>query len=151
MKKFIAEFKEFALKGNMFDLAVGMIIGGAFTALVNSLVTNLFNPLIGLITGGIDLDNALKVKIGETVVDGVTVPLTLNFGAFISAVINFILMALVIFILVKNMNKIRSKAEEAKKAKEGEPAPETKVCPFCQSEISIKAIRCPHCTSKLED
>jgi len=150
MKKFFDEFKEFAVKGNMFDLAVGMIIGGAFTALVNSLVTNLFNPIIGLITGGIDLENALKLKIGETVVDGVTTPLTINFGSFISAVINFILMALVIFIMVKNVNKIRAKAEEAKKAKEGEPEPETKICPYCQSEIPINATRCPHCTSELD-
>lgn len=150
MKKFFDEFKEFAVKGNMFDLAVGMIIGGAFTALVNSLVTNLFNPIIGLITGGIDLENALKLKIGETVVDGVATPLTINFGSFISAVINFILMALVIFIMVKNVNKIRAKAEEAKKAKEGEPEPETKICPYCQSEIPINATRCPHCTSELD-
>ena len=150
MKKFFEEFKEFAVKGNMFDLAVGMIIGGAFTALVNSLVTNLFNPLIGLITGGIDLENALKLKIGETVVDGVVTPLTINFGSFSSAVINFILMALVIFIMVKNVNKIRAKAEEARKAKEGEPEPETKICPYCQSEIPINATRCPHCTSELD-
>ena len=144
------EFKKFIMRGNMLDLAVGMIIGGAFTALVNSLVTNLFNPIIGLITGGIDLENALKLKIGETVVDGVTTPLTINFGSFISAVINFILMALVIFIMVKNVNKIRAKAEEAKKAKEGEPEPETKICPYCQSEIPINATRCPHCTSELD-
>ncbi|MBQ6550203.1 MAG: large conductance mechanosensitive channel protein MscL [Lachnospiraceae bacterium] len=145
MKKFIKEFKEFALKGNMFDMAVGMIIGAAFTALVNNLVTNIFNPIIGLITGGIDLENALKLQIGETEVDGVLTPLTINFGAFISAIINFVIMALVVFMIVKAMNKARSLK------KEEEAAPTTKKCPFCKSEIPIEATRCPHCTSELPE
>ena len=145
MKKFIKEFKEFALKGNMFDMAVGMIIGAAFTALVNNLVTNIFNPIIGLITGGIDLENALKLEIGSKEIDGVMTPLTINFGAFISAIINFVIMAFVVFMIVKAMNKARSLK------KEEEAAPTTKKCPFCKSEIPIEATRCPHCTSELPE
>ncbi|MBQ1378254.1 MAG: large conductance mechanosensitive channel protein MscL [Lachnospiraceae bacterium] len=151
MKKFINEFKEFALKGNMIDLAVGMIIGAAFTALINSLVANIFNPVIGLITGGVDLENALKVKIGETMVDGVVTPLTINFGAFISAIINFIIMAFVIFLFVKGVNKARAHAELVKNGgKKPEEAAPPKICPFCKSEIPHDATRCPHCTSVLE-
>lgn len=145
MKKFMKEFKEFALKGNMFDMAVGMIIGAAFTALVNNLVTNIFNPIIGLITGGIDLENALKLEIGSKEIDGVMTPLTINFGAFISAIINFVIMAFVVFMIVKAMNKARSLK------KEEEAAPTTKKCPFCKSEIPIEATRCPHCTSELPE
>lgn len=153
MKKFIKEFKEFALKGNMIDLAVGMIVGSAFTAVVNNLVSSIFNPIIGLITGGINLEDALKVKIGETVVDDVVTPLTINFGSFISALINFVIMALVIFMFVKLVNKVRAKEAELKEKAEGKPeaaAPTTKICPFCKSEIAIDATRCPHCTSELK-
>ena len=151
MKKLFKEFKEFALKGNMFDLAVGVIIGSAFTALVNSLVQDIFNPLIGKLTGGIDLANALKVVIGEHEVDGVVTPLTINFGAFISAIINFILIALVLFFIVKGINKLRKIEEAYRIKKEGEAAPTTKICPFCKSEIPIDATRCPHCTSELPE
>ena len=151
MKKFISEFKEFALKGSMIDLAVGMIIGAAFTALINSLVSNIFNPVIGLITGGVDLENALKVVIGSTVVEGETVPLTINFGAFISAIINFIIMAFVIFMFVKSVNKARAHAERIKNGgKDPEPPAPPKICPYCKSEIPADATRCPHCTSMLE-
>lgn len=150
MKKFFNEFKEFAIKGNMIDLAVGMIVGAAFTAVVNALVTNLFNPVIGLITGGIDLNNAWKVKIGETVVDDVVTPLTINFGAFVSALINFLIMAFVVFLFVKVVNKVREGEAKLKKTEEAEEeAPTTKICPFCKSEIAIDAVKCPHCTSDL--
>ena len=154
MKKFFKEFKEFALKGNMIDLAIGMIIGSAFTAVVNNLVTNIFNPLIGLLTGGVDLENALKVQVAEQIVEGETVPVTINFGAFIAALINFIIMAFVVFLFVKGINKLRQAEESLKKKIDGEkeaPAPTTKKCPYCQSEIDINATRCPHCTSELPE
>ena len=133
MKKFLAEFKEFISKGNVLDLAVGIIIGGAFAAIVNALIDNLINPLIAMIGGG-DIGLAVKVC-GQT----------LNFGAFISAIINFIIIAFVVFLIVKSANKAKALAK-----KKEEDAPTTKVCPYCQSEIDIKATRCPHCTSELE-
>ena len=144
MKKFMKEFKEFALKGSMIDLAVGMIIGAAFTAVVNSLVTNLFNPIIALVTGGVDLNELWKIPVGAVLEDGTQA--TINIGAFISSVINFVIMALVIFMIVKAVNKARSL-----KKKEEEAAPTTKKCPYCQSEIPIEATRCPHCTSQLSE
>lgn len=135
--KIVKEFKEFISKGNVMDLAVGVIIGGAFTAIVNSLVENLINPLLGLLTGGMDFSNLSFSLNGSE----------FKYGAFISAVINFILVALVLFFIVKAMNAMRAK----KKKEEAAAAPTTKVCPFCKSEISIDATRCPHCTSNLEE
>jgi len=135
MKAFFKEFKEFALRGNVMDLAIGVIIGGAFQAIVASLVGDIISPLIGCIANT-DL-TALTFKIGDV---------DILYGAFLTAVINFIIMVFVIFLLVKAINKISSigKKEEA-------PAePTTKVCPYCQSEISIKAVKCPHCTSEVE-
>jgi len=115
--------------------------------------TNIFNPLIGLLTGGIDLNDALKVKIAENVVDGEIVPVTVNFGAFLSALINFVIMAFVVFLFVKVINKLRegeAALKNRKKESEAAPAaPTTKKCPYCQSEIDINATRCPHCTSEL--
>ncbi|MBR6704880.1 MAG: large conductance mechanosensitive channel protein MscL [Lachnospiraceae bacterium] len=158
MKKFMAEFKEFAVKGNMIDMAIGVIIGGAFTALVTAFTTNIVNPLIALIPGVNSLDNALKIVLkeaelspaGEVVAEEVAI----KFGAFISAIITFLILALIIFMIVKGINKMR-KMEEERKAAEApaeEPAePTTKICPFCQSEIPILARRCPHCTSQLEE
>lgn len=133
MKKFFGEFKEFISKGNVLDLAVGVIIGGAFAGIVNALIDNLINPLIAMI-GGKDVGLAVKIN-GQV----------LNFGAFISAIINFIIIAFIVFLIVKSANKAK---EIAKKNKE--EAVTTKVCPYCQSEIDIKATRCPHCTSELE-
>lgn len=137
--KIVKEFKEFISRGNVMDLAVGVIIGGAFTSIINSLVTDLLNPLLGLLTGGIDF-SALAVTIG-TGED----PAVFAYGAFISAVINFLLVALVLFLLIKGMNALHfKKKEEAAPA-----APVSKVCPFCKSEIAVDACRCPHCTSEL--
>ena len=137
MKGFIKEFKEFISRGNVMDMAVGVIIGGAFTAIVTSLVNDIMNPLLSLITGGLDF-TAMCVVLGEG--EGAA---TLNYGAFIAAVINFLLTALVIFCLIKTINKISKKREE-------EPAaPITKECPFCKEQIAIEASRCPHCTSEL--
>ncbi len=158
MKKFFKEFKEFAIKGNMIDMAVGVIIGGAFTALVGAFTTNIVNPLISLIPGVNSLDEALKIVITPAVLDEtgaiVTPEVAIKFGAFISAIITFLILALIIFLFVKAVNKAREaekKLKEAKKPKEEPKAPTTKICPFCRSEIAIEATRCPHCTSKLDE
>ena len=138
MKKFFKEFKEFIAKGNVLDLAVGVIIGGAFSAIVTSLTDNIINPLISLI-GGAEVQGKLVLIQASEGVEEVAI----NYGAFISAVINFIIMAFIIFLIVKAVNKLMSigKKEEA-------PAePTTKICPFCKSEIDIEATKCPHCTS----
>ncbi len=156
MKKFISEFKEFALKGNMIDMAIGVIIGGAFTALVGAFTTNIVNPLLALIPGVNSLDEALKIVLKEAEFDAagelVAEEVAIRFGAFISAIITFIILALIVFMIVKAINKARA-AEAARKAA-AEPAaepeaPTTKICPFCKSEIAIDAVRCPHCTSEL--
>ncbi|MBQ5954103.1 MAG: large conductance mechanosensitive channel protein MscL [Lachnospiraceae bacterium] len=156
MKKFIEEFKAFALKGNMIDMAIGVIIGGAFTALVGAFTANIVNPLMALIPGVNSLDNALKIVLKEAVLgeDGavVTEEVAIKFGAFISAIITFLILALIVFMVVKSINKLRKLEEERKAAAAPAPEPEaptTKICPFCKSEIAIDATRCPHCTSEL--
>ncbi|MDO4465181.1 MAG: large conductance mechanosensitive channel protein MscL [Bacillota bacterium] len=121
------------------DMAVGVIIGGAFTAIVTSLVNDILMPVLSLVTGGLDF-TSLCIVLGE----GENAA-TLNYGAFIAAIINFLLIAFVIFLLVKMINNF------SRKKKEEEPAPvTTKTCPFCKEEISIDATRCPHCTSELK-
>ncbi|MBR2754791.1 MAG: large conductance mechanosensitive channel protein MscL [Lachnospiraceae bacterium] len=140
MKKFFGEFKEFISKGNVMDMAVGIIVGGAFTAIVSALTDNIINPLIGSIFKMDFSDLAVTINGAE-----------LKYGAFIMAVINFIIIAFVLFLIVKGMNTLRAKAEEKKKKEEVEAAPTTKVCPFCKSEVSIDATRCPHCTSELTE
>ena len=145
----LKEFKEFALKGNMIDLAVGVIIGGAFNSLVTSLVNNILMPVLSIVTGKIDFTNLFISLDGKSyttleMAQKAGAP-TVNYGLFITGLINFIIMAFVIFMIVKAMNKLRKPKEEA-------PAkPTTKVCPFCKSEISIEASRCPHCTSVVEE
>jgi len=134
MKKFFEEFKAFALRGNVIDLAVGVIIGGAFQSIVASLVDDIISPLIGCVANT-DLSDM------EVIVAGATV----RYGAFITAIINFIIMVFIIFMLVKSINAISNIGK-----KKEEAAPTTKTCPFCQSEISIKAVKCPHCTSEVE-
>ena len=136
MKKFFAEFKEFINKGSVLDLAVGVIIGGAFSAIVNALIDNIINPLIACI-GGTDIGFAFEIIKGNEATK-------VNLGAFISAIINFLIIALVIFLIVKSANK--AKELTSKKEKEEEAAT-TKVCPFCKSEIAIDATKCPHCTA----
>ena len=135
MKSFIKEFKEFAMQGNVMDMAVGIIIGGALTAIVTSLVEDILNPIIGLFVG----DNFANLTAEFAGV-------SLGYGKFIMAVINFIIVALVIFCIIKTMNKAKG---AVKKEEEVEEAPTTKVCPFCKTEIDIEATRCPHCTSEL--
>lgn len=138
MKALIKEFKEFISRGNVMDMAVGVIIGGAFTAIVNSLVNDMLMPLLSLLTGGFDF-SGLCIALGE----GENAA-TINYGSFISAIINFLLIALVIFLIIKAINKVsRKKKEEA-------PVPTTKECPYCKEQIAIEATRCPHCTSKLK-
>ncbi|MCR5674472.1 MAG: large conductance mechanosensitive channel protein MscL [Lachnospiraceae bacterium] len=149
-KGFIGEFREFIMRGSVMDLAVGVIIGGAFQAIINSLVNDIIMPLITMLTGGIDFTNWFVALDGGSYATLAAAQeagaATLNYGVFITAVINFLLMAVVIFCLVKSLNKL---AEKARKDKEAE-APTTKICPRCQSEINIKATRCPHCTSEIE-
>ena len=153
MKKFFGEFKEFISKGNVIDLAVGVIIGGAFSGIVTSLVENIITPVISLLTGKVafaDLFYALDGGDYKTLEEAQAVgAATINYGLFIQAVIDFLIIAFVIFLLVKGINKIRNagKKEEAP----AEEAPTTKKCPYCTSEISIEATRCPHCTSQLAE
>ena len=133
IKKFLEEFKAFAMRGNVLDMAVGVVVGGAFTAIVTALVEDVINPIIGLF---------FKADFSSVVIDlGGS---SIKIGEFVNSIINFLIVAFVLFVVIKAINSLHKKPEEA-------PAePTTKVCPYCQSEISIKAIRCPQCTSKLE-
>ncbi len=148
----LKEFKEFALKGNVIDLAVGVMIGGAFGKIVTSVVNDLFMPLISLITGSLDFTNMFIPinsnvhydKLADAQAAGVA---TFNYGLFITNVIDFLLIAFSIFLFVKLINKLRTKKAEPAPA----AAPEPHKCPYCKSEISDGATRCPHCTSILEE
>lgn len=133
MKKFLNEFKEFALKGNVLDLAVGVIIGAAFKSIVDSLVGDIIKPLLDLITYT-DF-SGLAINVGTA---------SIAYGNFITAVINFFLMAIIIFFLVKGINKISSLGKKAEEA-----APEARKCPYCRSTVPDDATRCAHCTSQL--
>ena len=135
IKKFFEEFKAFAMRGNVLDMAVGVVIGGAFTAIVNSLVGDIINPLIGLFF------NADFSEVGIHVGGS-----SIKIGEFVNSIINFLIVAFVLFVVIKAINSLHKKPE----APAAPAEPTTKVCPFCQSEIAIKAVRCPHCTSKLE-
>ena len=135
MKKFLKEFKEFALRGNVMDLAVGIIIGGAFQSIVKSLVDDLISPFIGLFANT-NFDNLFLTFGGVEI----------RYGSFLTNVINFIIMAFVIFMMLKILNRIAGK-----KKKEEPAAPTEKVCPYCRTKIDIAATRCPHCTSVLEE
>ena len=155
MKEFIKEFKEFAFKGNMMDLAVGMIIGAAFTALVNSVVSNLFMPLISLFTGGIDFSNLyLPLSEGskDAFMNGADIATAraagavLPYGTFITDLIQFLILAFVVFLMVRALAKMMKNAKEEEAAE----APTTKECPFCKTEIHIDAVKCPNCTADLK-
>lgn len=144
MKKFLQEFKEFISKGNVLDLAVGVIIGGAFSTIVTSLTEKIIQPFLNCI-GGAEIGFAFQIIKGN---DATTV----DIGAFISAIINFLIMAFVIFIIVKAVNKASEAADKLKKKEEEAPAaPTTKVCPFCKTEIAIDAVKCPNCTSDITE
>ncbi len=151
MKKFFGEFKKFIAQGNVIDLAVGVIIGGAFSGIVKSLVENIITPAISVLTKDIafkDLFYALDGNEYATLAAAQEAgAATINYGLFIQGVIDFIITAFVIFLMVKVINKIR----EVGKKEEAPAAPTTKECPFCKSEISIEATRCPHCTSEIAE
>ena len=152
--KFFKEFKEFALKGNVIDLAVGVIIGAAFKSIVDSLTNDIISPILGLF-GGVDFTKfewVLKETVNE---NGEKIVNSIKYGSFITAIINFIIMAFIIFLIVKGINSLHEVEERLKKLKGGAEeevpeAPTTKICPFCKSEIPVDATRCPHCTSELK-
>ena len=144
MKKFIKEFREFINRGNVMDMAVGVIVGGAFTSIVTSLNADILTPILGIF-GGTDF-SYLTVTLGT----GENAPV-LHYGNFITAVINFLITALVIFIMLKVINRITEKLSTLAGMEEEKPEPATKKCPFCYSEIDIRATRCPHCTSVLDE
>lgn len=137
MKKFLKEFKAFALKGNIMDLAIGMIIGSAFTGIVTALTANFIQPILDFVT------RAHKELYTWGEIAGFI-------SAFISAVVNFIIIALVLFLIMRGVNKLMEIGHR-KESDKPAAAPTTKVCPFCKSEIAIDATRCPHCTSQLEE
>jgi len=147
----LKEFKAFVLRGNMIDMAVGIIIGGAFGAIVKSLVDDIIMPPIGMLLGGLDFASFfILLKQGKTpppyasLADAKTAgAVTLNWGQFINILLAFVIVALVLFFLIKAVNRLR-RQQEAPAA-----APTTKDCPFCMTAIPIKAVRCPHCTSEL--
>ena len=154
----LKEFKEFAMRGNIMDLAIGVVIGGAFQKIVTSLVEDIIMPAISIFTGNIDFTDMVYTYQGATI----------KYGNFITAIVNFLIIAFTIFIVVKYSNSLSRKLEKMKlgeqiiskvdkkgklkknKKEEPVPAPTVKKCPFCFSEIHIDATRCPHCTSILE-
>lgn len=140
-KGFIGEFKKFIMRGNVMDMAVGVIVGGAFTAIVTSLNQDILTPILGIF-GGTDFSN-LKLVLGS----GENAPV-LCYGNFITAVINFLITALVIFLLIKGINAV---SERFMKKEETPTIATTKTCPYCRSTIAIEAVRCPHCTSMLDE
>lgn len=152
--KFLKEFREFAVKGNVVDMAVGIIIGAAFTAIVNSLVKDIFTPLIGLATGGLNFTNQFLVlregtgtgpynTLAQAQADGAV---TLNYGLFLNATISFVIVAFATFVLIRNINRLKNLAHEPETA-----APTVKTCPYCISKIPIPATRCPAYTSELSE
>ena len=156
------EFKEFIAKGNVMDLAVGVVIGGAFQSIVNSLVTDVIMPFVSIFTGKVDFSN-LKLLIGN---------ISINYGNFITQIINFLIIAFSVFIAVKYINKLnrlkdlgedfvskvdkngklsKFKKIEIENEEEIKKEPETKICPYCLTEVKYYATKCPHCTSELEE
>lgn len=154
----LEEFKKFAIRGNVIDMAVGIIIGGAFSTIVKSLVADVIMPPIGLMLGGVDFANLMWVISEGTspapylsVADAKAAgAVTINYGLFINSVISFVIVALAVFMLVKSINALRELEKQDEEAAEAAPEPTTKECPYCLSTIAIAATRCPHCTSSLE-
>ena len=153
MKEMVNEFKKFIMRGNVIDMAVGIIIGGAFTKIVNSMVADVLMPPLGLLLGKVDFSNwFVVIKAGKNGATSFTTiaaaqeagATTLNLGLFLNAVISFVIVAFCVFLLIKAINKLNA-PKPAPAA-----APTTKKCPFCCSEIAIEATRCPHCTSELK-
>lgn len=138
MKGFLKEFKEFVCRGNVLDMAVGVIIGTAFKDIVTSLTDNIISPIIGMF-GGANFDQYSVTLLGKA---------TLFYGTFITAVINFLIMAFVVFLIVKSVNGLMKLAERKKKQEDAVLT--TKICPYCKSEIPLDATKCAHCTSDVE-
>lgn len=143
-KGFISEFRDFISRGNVMDMAVGVLIGGAFSSIVTSLTEDIISPVLGLF-GGMNFDRLSVNILGEV---------TLNYGKFVTAVVNFLLMALIIFLMLKALHTLQEKAAKLahlEKEEEEAAAPAVKTCPYCLMEIPAGAVRCGHCTSQLED
>ncbi len=151
MKKMLKEFKEFAMRGNVVDMAVGIMIGGAFSTIVKSLVDDVLMPPIGVVLGGVDLSRFFFVlkqgtpsgpylSVAEAKTAGAA---TLNYGMFVNAVISFLLIAWATFLIVRSINRLRREGGETK------AEPTTKTCEYCISSIPVRARKCPHCTSVL--
>jgi large conductance mechanosensitive channel len=145
MKAFFDEFKNFAMRGNVIDMAVGVVIGAAFGKIVSSMVSNIIMPPLGLVLGGVDFTNFF-INLGTTPVktlqeaQAANVPV-IAYGAFLNTVIEFLIIAFAIFLIVKQINRFMPKPE---------PAPEPRLCPYCKQPIADDATRCPHCTSMLD-
>jgi len=150
----LKEFKDFALRGNVMDMAIGIIIGASFTTIVNSLVKDILMPPIGWLLGGVDFENFyLTVKTGTptgpylSLVDAQAAgAVTVNYGLFINSIISFLIVAIAMFLLIRAINRL----QEGKTEEDQDPAPTTRDCPFFFSSIPIKATRCPNCTSQLK-
>lgn len=144
MKKLLKEFKEFATRGNMLDMAIGVIVGGAFTTIVNSLVKDIMTPALSILTGKVDF-SAMTIPLGTGEEAS-----AIAYGNFITAIINFFMIAICVFLLVKLINAMKN-GTKRKKVEEPAPAPAPKrTCPYCCMEIADEATRCPHCTTPLE-
>ena len=153
LKGFLKEFKEFAVKGNVIDMAVGIIIGGAFSPIVNSLVKDIIMPPIGFVMNNVDFSN-LYLSLTPTAEQYATVAeaqeaglVTINYGIFINTLISFLIVSFAVFLLVKAINKL--KMEKKEEVCEAPAEPTTKDCPYCCSTINIKATKCPNCTSEI--
>ncbi len=152
--KILAEFKKFAMRGNVLDMAVGIIIGAAFGKIVDSLVKDMIMPPIGLLLGKVDFANLFFVlKEGATAAPYASLSaaqeagaVTINIGSFINTIISFVIVAFAVFMLIKAMNTVQEKLDKSEK----DAAPTTKKCPFCCSDINISAVKCPQCTADLE-
>jgi large conductance mechanosensitive channel len=147
----LKEFREFAMRGNVVDMAVGIIVGGAFGTIAKSLVADVLMPPIGLLLGGVDFSN-LFVVLKDGKLPGPYAALadaqaagavSINYGVFLNTVISFVIVAFAVFLLIRGLNRLKRREEQAP------PAPTTRECPYCRSTIAIAAVRCPHCTSEL--
>ena len=145
----LKEFKEFATKGNIFDMAIGVIIGGAFQKIVTSLVNDIIMPTVAIFTGKVTFDD-LVLKVGNS---------SIKYGSFITTIVDFLIIAFSIFIAIRTFTKLNEKAKENVQKLTGKdanaedevPEPTTKICPYCYSEININSTRCAHCTSMLDE
>lgn len=150
MKKFVEEFKSFIMRGNVVDMAVGVVIGTAFSGIVNGLVQDIIMPIVSLLTGKIDFTNLFVALDGNeyaTLDAAREATSVIAYGNFIQTIVQFIIIAFSIFITIKAMNKMQDVSK--KKTEEESAAPTTKVCPFCKSEINIEATKCMHCASEV--